>query len=128
MGMGEPMMNLDNVLEACARLPDIGITNRRTAISTIGWIPGIERLAEDPMPIRLALSLHAADPALRSELMPVNDRYPLTEVLAACRALLRAQATRGVRRVRDARRRQRLVRAGGAARASCSTRACSRST
>jgi len=86
MGMGEPMMNLDSVLEACRRLPDIGITNRRTAISTVGWIPGITRLAEDPMPLRLALSLHAADPALRSELMPVNDRYPLDKVLAACRA------------------------------------------
>ena len=66
------------------RLPDIGITHRRTAISTVGWIPGIERLADEPMPIRLALSLHAADPALRSELMPVNDRYPLDEVIAAC--------------------------------------------
>jgi 23S rRNA (adenine2503-C2)-methyltransferase len=86
MGMGEPLMNLDAVLEACGRLPDIGITNRRTAVSTVGWIPGIERLASQPMPLRLALSLHAADPALRSELMPVNDRYPLDDVLAACRA------------------------------------------
>jgi len=85
MGMGEPMMNLDAVLGACARLPDVGITHRRTAISTVGWIPGIRRLAEDPRPIRLALSLHAADEALRSELMPVNDRYPLSDVLAACR-------------------------------------------
>ncbi len=84
MGMGEPMMNLDAVLGACDRLPDLGITARRTAISTVGWIPGIERLADDPRPLRLALSLHAADPALRSELMPVNDRYPLPEVLAAC--------------------------------------------
>jgi 23S rRNA (adenine2503-C2)-methyltransferase len=86
MGMGEPMMNLDNVLSACRSLPDLGIGHRRTAISTIGWIPGIERLAEDPMPIRLALSLHAADPALRSELMPVNERYPLADVIAACEA------------------------------------------
>jgi 23S rRNA (adenine2503-C2)-methyltransferase len=86
MGMGEPMMNLDNVLAACDRLPDIGITPRRTAISTVGWIPGIERLAADPRPIRLAVSLHAADPALRSQLMPVNDRYPLADVLAACAA------------------------------------------
>jgi 23S rRNA (adenine2503-C2)-methyltransferase len=86
MGMGEPLMNLDAVLAACARLPEIGITNRRTAISTIGWIPGIERLAADRMPVRLALSLHAAEPALRSELMPVNDRYPLADVLAACEA------------------------------------------
>jgi 23S rRNA (adenine2503-C2)-methyltransferase len=86
MGMGEPMLNLDNVLTACERLPEIGITHRRTAISTVGWIPGIERLAEQPMPLRLALSLHAADEALRSELMPVNDRYPLKDVLDACRA------------------------------------------
>ena len=86
MGMGEPLLNLDSVLEACERLPDIGITHRRTAISTVGWIPGIERLAEQPMPLRLALSLHAADQVLRSELMPVNDRYPLKDVLDACRA------------------------------------------
>jgi 23S rRNA (adenine2503-C2)-methyltransferase len=86
MGMGEPMMNIDAVLEACNRLPDVGITARRTGISTVGWIPGIERMATDPRPLRLALSLHAADPALRSQLMPVNDRYPLADVLAACEA------------------------------------------
>jgi 23S rRNA (adenine2503-C2)-methyltransferase len=84
MGMGEPLMNLDSVLAACERLPDIGITSRRTAISTVGWIPGIERLTEEGPPVRLALSLHAADEALRSELMPVNDRYPLPDVLEAC--------------------------------------------
>jgi 23S rRNA (adenine2503-C2)-methyltransferase len=86
MGMGEPMLNLENVLAACERLPDVGVTHRRTTISTVGWIPGIERLAECEMPIRLALSLHAADEALRSELMPVNERYPLAEVIEACRA------------------------------------------
>jgi 23S rRNA (adenine2503-C2)-methyltransferase len=85
MGMGEPMMNLDAVLEACTLLPELGITNRRTAISTVGWIPGIERLTESGRPIRLALSLHAADDALRSELMAVNERYPLAAVLDACR-------------------------------------------
>jgi 23S rRNA (adenine2503-C2)-methyltransferase len=85
MGMGEPMLNLDNVLAACERLPALGITHRRTAISTVGWIPGIERLTECEMPLRLALSLHAADEALRSELMPVNDRYPLVDVIDACR-------------------------------------------
>jgi 23S rRNA (adenine2503-C2)-methyltransferase len=86
MGMGEPMMNLDNVLAACERLPDVGITARRTAISTVGWIPGIEQLAESPLPIRLALSLHAPDDDLRSQIMPVNERYPLADVLAACSA------------------------------------------
>jgi len=86
MGMGEPMLNLDAVLGACERLPDLGVTHRRTTISTVGWIPGIERLTASPMPVRLALSLHAAEDALRSELMPVNERYPLAEVLEACRA------------------------------------------
>jgi 23S rRNA (adenine2503-C2)-methyltransferase len=85
MGMGEPMMNLDAVLEACRRLPDVGVTHRRTAISTVGWIPGIDRLAQTDMPIRLALSLHAADDALRSQIMAVNERYPLADVLDACR-------------------------------------------
>src|SRR6185312_10482667 len=77
MGMGEPTMNIDNVLAACRRLPDVGVTNRRTAISTVGWVPGIDRLAECEMPIALALSLHAPNDGLRSQLMPVNDRYPL---------------------------------------------------
>ena len=86
MGMGEPMMNLDAVLAACERLPDLGITHRRTAISTVGWVPGIDRLAQAAMPIRLALSLHAPDDKLRSRIMPVNDRYPIAEVLAACAA------------------------------------------
>jgi 23S rRNA (adenine2503-C2)-methyltransferase len=84
MGMGEPMMNIEAVLEASGRLPDLGVTPRRTAISTVGWVPGIDRLAECEMPIRLALSLHAPNDGLRSQLMPVNDRYPLAEVLAAC--------------------------------------------
>jgi 23S rRNA (adenine2503-C2)-methyltransferase len=84
MGMGEPMMNLDNVLAACRKLPDVGVSHRHTAISTVGWTPGIDRLAESDMPIRLALSLHAADETLRSRIMPVNDRHPLREVLAAC--------------------------------------------
>ena len=86
MGMGEPFMNVDAVLDAARRLPDVGITHRRTTISTVGWLPGLEWFVEEVTePIRLALSLHAADPALRSELMPVNDRYPLADVVALCR-------------------------------------------
>ncbi len=85
MGMGEPLLNLDAVLAACERLPDVGISQRRIGISTVGWIPGIARLAESSMPLRLALSLHAPEDALRSELMPINERYPLAEVLGACR-------------------------------------------
>jgi 23S rRNA (adenine2503-C2)-methyltransferase len=84
MGMGEPLMNLDNVLAACERLPGIGISHSNTGISTVGWIPGIDRMAAEGPPVRLALSLHAPEEALRSELMPVNDRYPLRDVLDAC--------------------------------------------
>jgi 23S rRNA (adenine2503-C2)-methyltransferase len=86
MGMGEPLLNVEAVLHACRLLPDLGIAPRRTAISTVGWLPGLRRLADSDLAVRLALSLHAPDDALRSELMPVNDRYPLGEVLAACRA------------------------------------------
>ena len=86
MGMGEPFVNYEAVLDSARRLPDLGITHRRTTISTVGWMPGLSRFVDEvEEPIRLALSIHAADPALRSELMPVNDRYPLYEVLAECR-------------------------------------------
>ena len=86
MGMGEPMMNLDAVLEAARRLPEVGVTHRRTTISTVGWLPGLTRFVDEvEEPIRLALSLHAPTDALRSKLMPVNDRYPLEDVLAECR-------------------------------------------
>jgi 23S rRNA (adenine2503-C2)-methyltransferase len=86
MGMGEPFMNVDAVLTAARRLPELGVTHRRTTISTVGWVPGLARFVEDVTePIRLALSLHAADPELRSRLMPVNDRYPLADVVKLCR-------------------------------------------
>jgi 23S rRNA (adenine2503-C2)-methyltransferase len=86
MGMGEPMLNFDAVIEAARRLPDIGVTPRRTTISTVGWLPGLTRFVDEvEEPIRLALSLHAPLDALRSELMPVNDRYPLEDVLGECR-------------------------------------------
>ena len=85
MGMGEPFLNYDEVLAAARRLPEIGITHRRTTISTVGWMPGLTRFVDEvEQPIRLALSIHAADPRLRSEIMPVNDRYPLPSVLAEC--------------------------------------------
>ena len=85
MGMGEPMLNLDHVLAAARRLPDVGITHRRTTVSTVGWLPGLTRFVDEVQePIRLALSLHAPEDSLRSRLMPVNDRYPLADVLAEC--------------------------------------------
>jgi 23S rRNA (adenine2503-C2)-methyltransferase len=86
MGMGEPMLNVDEVVAAARRLPDVGVTHRRTTVSTVGWLPGLRRFVDEvEEPVRLALSLHAAEPALRSQLMPVNDRYPLADVLAECR-------------------------------------------
>src|SRR3954451_17559791 len=86
MGMGEPLINVDNVLAGCERLPEIGIANSHTTVSTVGWIPGIQKMADPATPnVRLALSLHAADPALRSELMLVNERFPLPDVMAAVR-------------------------------------------
>ncbi|HZN87463.1 MAG TPA: 23S rRNA (adenine(2503)-C(2))-methyltransferase RlmN [Thermoleophilaceae bacterium] len=84
MGMGEPLMNIDAVLAACERLPDVGIAHSNTGVSTVGWIPGIERMTAEGPPVRLALSLHAADEELRSQIMPVNERYPLRDVLDAC--------------------------------------------
>jgi 23S rRNA (adenine2503-C2)-methyltransferase len=86
MGMGEPFLNVEAVLAAARRLPELGITHRRTTVSTVGWLPGLRRFVDDvDEPIRLALSLHAADPGLRRTLMPVEERYPLEEVLAECR-------------------------------------------
>jgi 23S rRNA (adenine2503-C2)-methyltransferase len=86
MGMGEPMLNLDEVLTAARRLPDVGITFRRTTISTVGWLPGLKRFVDEvDEPIRLALSLHAPTDELRSAIMPVNERYPLRDVVAECR-------------------------------------------
>ncbi len=86
MGMGEPMLNFDEVVAAARRLPDVGITHRRTTISTVGWLPGLKRFVDEvDVPIRLALSLHAPDDELRSTIMPVNDRYPLRDILAECR-------------------------------------------
>ena len=86
MGMGEPMMNLPAVLDAALHLPDVGITHRRTTVSTVGWVPGIRALTESDMPIRLAFSLHAPDDELRSQIMPINDRHPVGDVLEACAA------------------------------------------
>jgi 23S rRNA (adenine2503-C2)-methyltransferase len=88
MGMGEPLQNLDAVLGACGAMaaPEgLGISPRRIAISTVGWVPGIARLAEHPLPVRLAISLHAADDATRGALMPINARYPIASLLAAAR-------------------------------------------
>jgi 23S rRNA (adenine2503-C2)-methyltransferase len=88
MGMGEPFLNYDAVLGACRLLNDpagFGLGARQMAVSTAGWVPGLERLAREPMQVKLALSLHAPNDELRTELMPVTKRYPLRALIAACR-------------------------------------------
>lgn len=84
MGMGEPLANYDRVRESLRRLIEVkGLGARRTTVSTVGVVPGMRRLTEEPWQVGLAVSLHAADDELRSRLVPLNDRYPLAEVEAA---------------------------------------------
>jgi 23S rRNA (adenine2503-C2)-methyltransferase len=90
MGMGEPMLNLDNVIPALRLMLDdnaYGLSRRRVTVSTSGVIPGMDRL-RDECPVALALSLHAPNDALRDELVPVNRKYPLRELMAACNRYL----------------------------------------
>lgn len=87
MGMGEPLANYDHLLKALRLLNAPwggGIGARKITISTSGLAPQIRRLADEPEQFRLAISLHGATDAVRSRLMPVNRRYPLRELLAAC--------------------------------------------
>jgi 23S rRNA (adenine2503-C2)-methyltransferase len=84
MGMGEPLANYDRVREAIRRMIEVmGMSARSITVSTVGMVPGIRRLAEEPWPVSLAVSLHAADDELRSTLVPINRRYPLAELEAA---------------------------------------------
>lgn len=87
MGMGEPLLNYDNTLDALHRVCDprgMGFVERRITLSTVGIVPGIVRLAEEPLRINLAVSLHAATDPVRDTLLPINRRYPLD---ALCDAL-----------------------------------------
>jgi 23S rRNA (adenine2503-C2)-methyltransferase len=87
MGMGEPLANVDPVLEACTRLHDeLGISARHLTVSTVGVVPGMRQLEEFPLPVTLAVSLHAPDDALRGTLVPLNHRYPVAEVVDAARS------------------------------------------
>jgi 23S rRNA (adenine2503-C2)-methyltransferase len=86
MGMGEPLANVDAVLEACTILHEaVGLSARHLTVSTVGVVPGMERLADFPLPITLAVSLHAPDDALRETMVPLNKRYPIDAVLEAAR-------------------------------------------
>src|SRR5262249_48650095 len=82
MGMGEPLANVDAVLDACTRLhEDLGLSARHITVSTVGVVPGMQRLEEFALPVTLAVSLHAPDDALREQLVPLNRRYPIAAVL-----------------------------------------------
>lgn len=95
MGMGEPFANLDPVLDSLTVLnAGFEFGARRITVSTVGLIPGIEALSKRPEPFRLAVSLHSADPGLRRELMPVERRYPLDDLLGAVREYQRRKARR----------------------------------
>lgn len=92
MGMGEPLLNLEQVAPVLRLLTDdnaCGLSRRRVTVSTAGVVPGIERLAQEA-PVALAISLHAPDDELRSELIPLNRRYPLRELMQACQGYLQA--------------------------------------
>ena len=86
MGMGEPLANLESVVAALKLMLDdfaYGLSRRRVTVSTAGLVPGIDRLREE-CPVALAVSLHAPNDALRDELVPINRKYPIRELLAAC--------------------------------------------
>jgi 23S rRNA (adenine2503-C2)-methyltransferase len=95
MGMGEPLANYTAVWGAVERLhEDLGFSARHITMSTVGVVPGIKRLAGERLPVNLAVSLHAADDTLRDQLVPLNRRYPLAEVVEACRTYLEAKGRR----------------------------------
>lgn len=95
MGMGEPLANEGPVWSAVERLHgDVGLSARHITISTVGLVPGIRKLIDRPLPINLAVSMHAANDALRDELVPINRRYPIDELMDTCRDYLEVKHRR----------------------------------
>ncbi len=95
MGMGEPLANYGPVWAAVERLHhDLGLSARHLTVSTVGLVPGIRRLTAEALPVNLAVSLHAANDTLRDELVPINRRWPLADLLAACRDYVEAKGRR----------------------------------
>jgi 23S rRNA (adenine2503-C2)-methyltransferase len=96
MGMGEPLLNFDNVVSAMRIMMDdfaYGLSKRRVTVSTAGVIPAMDRLG-DILDMRLAVSLHASNDELRNELVPVNKKYPLKKLMAACHRFIEKQNSR----------------------------------
>jgi 23S rRNA (adenine2503-C2)-methyltransferase len=97
MGMGEPFQNYDAVMKMVRILHDprgLNFGSRRTTISTSGLIPFIDRLAGEPFQVKLAVSLHAPNDALRDTLVPLNRRYPVGDLIAACRRYVQTTGRR----------------------------------
>ncbi|MHB8512784.1 MAG: 23S rRNA (adenine(2503)-C(2))-methyltransferase RlmN [Actinomycetota bacterium] len=97
MGMGEPLANFERVYDSVERIHDpegFNLSARGITVSTVGVLPGIKRLAAAPLPVTLALSLHAPTDDLRSKLVPLNERYSISELLDACREFKRAHGRR----------------------------------
>ncbi len=97
MGMGEPFANYDNVWQAIRTLVDkrgFNLGARHITVSTVGLVPGIRRMARENLQVRLAVSLHAADDDLRNQLVPINRRYPLADLMAAVREYIAATGRR----------------------------------
>jgi len=95
MGMGEPLANYARVRESLRRIIDVmGMGARSVTVSTVGVVPGMLRLAEEPWQVNLAVSLHGADDEVRSRLVPLNERYPLEEVIGAAETFFDAKGRR----------------------------------
>lgn len=95
MGMGEPLANYDRLWAAVERITgELGLSARHLTVSTVGIVPGIRRLAGESLPVNLAVSLHAANDALRDELVPINRRYPLAVLAEACAEYVAASGRR----------------------------------
>ena len=95
MGMGEPLANDAAVWDSVERLhDDLGLSARKITISTVGVVPGIRRLTERPLPVNLAVSMHAANDRLRDELVPINKRYPIDDLMSACADYLAVKGRR----------------------------------
>ena len=131
MGMGEPLLNYDATVAALRVLMDedaFAVAPRKLTLSTVGILPALEKLAQEPVRPNLAISLHAPDPGLRRALMPIEEKYAMDDVIEAA---LRYPIPRGGPRhlrVRAARRRQRHARARPRARAPARGQARARST
>lgn len=95
MGMGEPLANYRNTRESLRRMIEVmGMSARSITVSTVGFVPGMRKLIEEPWPVNLAVSLHSTIPSQRSKLVPINDRYPIEDVVAAAMDYYKAKGRR----------------------------------